>query len=209
MLGITVNAAIEAASAGCSGNGFGVVAEEIGNLSTQTTKCTNEVDKINQNMIADSELSWRTLGQFESDLLQFAKESDNVIEEIIKLPAIEENGFIVTTLAKRLEDHAEFMKNLLRTAGAAEKITDHQHCAFGKWYEENKGKYRLIPEYSSIYEPHKAFHDKAIEFNKTKSIDVLIEFLHLSREVLNRFLSLANYFKEDCQKNDSYFKGLI
>jgi methyl-accepting chemotaxis protein len=48
---LAINAGIEAARAGASGMGFGVIASEIGRLSEQTAKVTNEITSLTREML--------------------------------------------------------------------------------------------------------------------------------------------------------------
>lgn len=199
---LSINSSIEAARAGSAGKGFAVIAEEIGTLSDQTKACTDEVNRINSDLLNYSEADYRKL---ESSLQIFLESNNDVMVNINELVNISENGFIITTLAKRLEDHANFIRTLLNNTDSSAKLPDHHNCAFGKWYDANKERYRYMHGYDSIYETHKEFHDLAIEFNKTENIDVLLKFFLLSHELLAKFLLLTESFKNAIQKDSSYF----
>ena len=203
---LSINAAIEAAHAGIEGKGFGVVAKEIGTLSAATAKCNDEVNEVNKNMLATASKSHETLDIMENYLPRFAKTNDKVMADILKIAAIEDNGFIVTTLAKRLENHADFMRNVLTHPGTLKNMSDHHSCAFGKWYDQNRERYKNMPGYEAVYETHKEFHSIAIRFNKTMDVSLLIVFLELSSEILSKFLTLIESFKAETQKDIGYFK---
>ncbi|MCL2010608.1 MAG: CZB domain-containing protein [Synergistaceae bacterium] len=98
------------------------------------------------------------------------------------------------------------MRNLLKERGAVKTLANHHTCAFGKWYDQNREKYRHIPEYEAIYETHKAFHDVAVEYNKTGDMNSLVKFLELSHEILHEFVSLTEAFRNMALNDDSYFR---
>jgi len=198
---LSINTAIESAHAGSAGKGFAVIAQEIGTLSNQTTKCTVKVGEVDKELIGATETNQSILAELSGYLRTFSESNEKIMDDVRKISAIEENGFITTTLAKRVENHADYIRDLLKNIGKNARISDHHTCAFGKWYDANRDKYAHMPDFASIYEPHKAFHDTAIEFNRTANVGVLIGMLGLSREMLVKFLALAEAFKNEMQKH--------
>lgn len=192
---LSINASIEAARAGEMGRGFAVVAREVGNLSAQTTACTSEVGTINGSLLKSADANKVSLSNLDECVSRFERSSETAVGEVQKMAVIEENGFILTTLAKRLENHADFMRNLVENAGKIERVTDHHSCAFGKWYDANREKYKDMKEYEDIYAAHEAFHKVAIKYNSTADVNVLVEFLEDSNEILLKFIRLSNAFK--------------
>ncbi len=74
---LSLNASIEAARAGEMGKGFAVVADEIRTLSEQSKNSAEEIVKIIQELISNSELSVRTM----SDLTRIIEEQNEMLEQ--------------------------------------------------------------------------------------------------------------------------------
>ena len=202
---LSINSSIEAAHADMAGKGFSVIAKEIGALSEQTKACTDKVNEIDKELVSDFEVERKSSEQLESYIRVFSESNDKVMGDVSEFSTIEENGFVITTLAKRLENHADFMRNLLKNAGTRNKIADHHSCAFGQWYDANKGNYAHMPEYVSVFETHKDFHDAASDFNNTGNIDALIRLYTYSHEILVKFLNLAASFKKEIQMGSGVY----
>ena len=202
---LSINASVEAARVGNAGKGFGIVAGEIGSLSNQTETCTDEVDKISHRLTEQAHASSVALGRLSKGLAGFSDASGHMMADTLKLVNVEDSEFILSLLAKRLENHADFMRNLIKNVGGQTKLSDHHTCAFGKWYDHNEKKFRHISGYSEVYSVHKAFHSAAIEFNRTMDIDALTRLVVHSSEILSKFIVLQESFKNEMLHDDSLF----
>ena len=202
---LSINASVEAARVGNAGKGFGIVAGEIGSLSNQTETCTDEVEKISRTLSEEARFSSSTLVKLNKDLSGFAKASSMLISDTLKLVAIEDSDFVLTLLAHRLVDHANFMRKLIINIGTHQKLGDHHSCAFGKWYDQNEKKYRHLPAFKDIYQTHKSFHTTAIEFDKTMDIGALTRLVTFSSEIMFKFDAMYEAFIEEMKTDFSFF----
>ncbi|MDR2889953.1 MAG: methyl-accepting chemotaxis protein [Lachnospiraceae bacterium] len=206
---LSINASIEAARAGEAGKGFAVVAKEVGNLSVQTIGFTNEVGEVNNSLLKNADANKTTLARLMDCSSRFGSSSETVMGTVARLATIEENGFIMTTLAKRLENHADFMQNICHNAGQLDKVADHHTCAFGKWYDHNRTNYQNIEGYADIERTHEAFHRAAIKFNETTDVNALVDLLEHSNDILLKFFRLASNFKKEIQSNNKFFEQML
>ncbi len=96
---LSLNASIEAARAGEMGKGFAVVASEIQKLAEQSTQSANEIDKIINTLLADSEKSVETMGQVKK-----------IMEE--QNHCMERTGDAFDKIRKGVEDSMSGMKEI-------------------------------------------------------------------------------------------------
>ncbi|MCR5155118.1 MAG: cache domain-containing protein [Butyrivibrio sp.] len=79
---LSLNASIEAARAGDAGKGFAVVATEIGQLAVQSSNSADEIKKIVEKLVADSEASVEVMqklnANFEQQSVQLDDTKDNM-----------------------------------------------------------------------------------------------------------------------------------
>ena len=202
---LSLNASIEASRAGEHGRGFGVVASEMGKLSNQTKESATEIDSISKHLIKMASTNNEALNSLVKEMRVFSESTLSMTPILQKITPIEENGFILTILSKRLQNHADFITNLIKNAGKQETISDHHTCAFGKWYDTNRSKYQHVTGYNEIYNTHKKFHEVASEFNKTQSISSLSNLVTLSGDILNEFIMLKESFCIEIEHNTTYF----
>ncbi|MCG9968213.1 methyl-accepting chemotaxis protein [Pelotomaculum terephthalicicum JT] len=105
--------------------------------------------------------------------------------------SVAEKEHILTVLAARLVDHANFLRKVIKSAGKGIRLATHRECAFGKWYEEERGQYQNIAAYSAIEEPHKKFHEAANALSvdcNSKNAEAVVD---TSLEILEAFIKLS------------------
>ena len=74
---LSLNASIEAARAGDAGKGFAVVATEIGQLAVQSSNSAEEIKKIVEKLVADSEASVEVMQKLNTNFDQQAQQLDD------------------------------------------------------------------------------------------------------------------------------------
>ena len=74
---LSLNASIEAARAGDAGKGFAVVATEIGQLAIQSSNSAEEIKKIVEKLVADSEASVEVMQKLNANFEQQAEQLDD------------------------------------------------------------------------------------------------------------------------------------
>lgn len=202
---LSINASIEAARAGEAGKGFAVVAHEVGKLSNNTKECTSRVEDVNKKTYAQAISTEQSIRSVQKELNVFGESNQTISQIISKRTKINEDGYIITLLAMRLQDHANFLTNLMKNASKQQNIVDHHNCALGKWYDSNKEKYRNIPEFNDLYGFHESFHSLAIQFNETMNPDALLGLANVSHQILTAFLALVDAFEERILKQPELY----
>lgn len=79
---LSLNASIEAARAGDAGKGFAVVATEIGQLAVQSSNSADEIKKIVEKLVADSEASVEVMQRLNTNFEQQSEQLDNTKENM-------------------------------------------------------------------------------------------------------------------------------
>ena len=74
---LSLNASIEAARAGDAGKGFAVVATEIGQLAIQSSNSADEIKKIVEKLVADSEASVEVMQKLNANFEQQSEQLDD------------------------------------------------------------------------------------------------------------------------------------
>lgn len=85
---LSLNATIEAARAGSAGHGFAVVAKEIGDLASQTTKATNQVSEsvsMVQSSIKESISSMEKTSNLVDSTTVLVNDSGSILKQILEL----------------------------------------------------------------------------------------------------------------------------
>ena len=101
---LSLNASIEAARAGDAGKGFAVVATEIGQLAVQSSNSAEEIKKIVEKLVADSEASVEVMQKLNANFEQQSEQLDNTKDN---MQSMKENVDNVSTSTDSIASHVE------------------------------------------------------------------------------------------------------
>jgi methyl-accepting chemotaxis protein len=99
---LSLNASIEAARAGDAGKGFAVVATEIGQLAVQSSNSAEEIKKIVERLVADSEASVEVMSKLNNN---FEQQSEQLDDTKTNMQSMAENVSNVSTSTESIADH--------------------------------------------------------------------------------------------------------
>lgn len=156
------------------------ITEEIANAAQQQAYATDSLSRISQDLTMSTD--------FSETVRKEANRLNNVIKPHLQ---ISEREQILSILAARLQDHANFLRKTIEGAGTGLRVAGHKECAFGKWYEREYNNYKHIKEFLDINEPHKRFHDAATALSKECSLFNTEKVVDSSLEILESFLKLS------------------
>jgi len=155
-------------------------AEDIAISTQQQAESTTNLAHIAQDLASSSD---------------FSQLLDNDIKRIAEITKprliLSKNEHIVSIMAARLSDHANFMRRAISLAGSGQKVVDHHECAFGKWYDANRDTYWKLEQYREIDKPHQAVHEAAALLVKNGGLSNAENLIEASVEILASFGSLA------------------
>ncbi|MEG6615551.1 methyl-accepting chemotaxis protein [Peptococcaceae bacterium 1198_IL3148] len=159
----------------------------------------NIADAMQQQSVAAENLAQVATGMaaasdFGDSITNNAKELFNIVNPHLKLSNSQR---IISILAARLIDHANFLRSTIKKAGSGETSVDHHQCAFGKWYDKNKDTYHHLKEFSAIDEPHQRVHVAAAKLVQQSSVANAELLVTASTDILRTFINLIKRLESD------------
>ncbi len=101
---LSLNASIEAARAGDAGKGFAVVATEIGQLAVQSSNSAEEIKKIVEKLVADSEQSVEVMQRLNAS---FEQQETQLDDTKVNMQSMAENVVNVAQSTDSIADHVD------------------------------------------------------------------------------------------------------
>ncbi|MEE9394633.1 MAG: methyl-accepting chemotaxis protein [Planctomycetota bacterium] len=168
---LALNAAIEAARAGEAGKGFGVVANEVKELSGQTTGLVSSISELVDRISKSSTKVQETFDRADEHgrstnetLILLNDEIKETFSDNTKVARnIEANSERVFISLAKL-DHVVWKVNTYLSVLKSEpviKFVDHHNCRLGKWYYEGDGHktFSRTRSFRELEQPHSKVHE--------------------------------------------------
>ena len=168
---LSLNASVEAASAGDAGKGFAVVASEVKKLATKTAYVANDIEEVVKSIkesISNTNSEFKEIDKSINLIHDLSKQYDgkmnnlsNLTNNFIKeLNHLADSTFV--SLAKL--DHVVWKINTYKSIHEkkpAFKFVNHKNCRLGKWYNEGEGlkHFSQTSSYRDLDKPHSIVHD--------------------------------------------------
>ncbi|WP_024866726.1 methyl-accepting chemotaxis protein [Butyrivibrio sp. FCS014] len=167
---LSLNASIEAARAGDAGKGFAVVATEIGQLAIQSSNSADEIKKIVEKLVADSEASVEVMQKLNTN---FEQQSE------------------------QLDDTKDNMQSMADNVDNVSKSTDSIAEHIGKLNTAKDKLVEIISDLSAISEENAASTEETNasmqELNAT--FQIITESAGKLQELANGMTDAISYFK--------------
>ena len=168
---LSLNASVEAASAGDAGKGFAVVASEVKNLANKTAFVASDIEKVVKSIQASIKNTNNEFGDIDNTIINIHSSTKSYNNEIHDLHSLTKRSLseltnlsdsVFMNLAKI--DHIIWKVNTYRSVyekKPAFKFVDHRNCRLGKWYNDGDGlKYfSHTDSFHMLDKPHSGVHD--------------------------------------------------
>ena len=168
---LSLNASVEAASAGDAGKGFAVVASEVKNLANKTAYVATDIEKTVKSIqasIKNTNSEFKDIDNTINNIHSNTSNYNNEIHDLHNLTSktLSELSNLADSVFMNLAkiDHVVWKVNTYKSVyekKPAFKFVNHKNCRLGKWYTEGDGvKYfSNAPSYHKLDRPHSGVHD--------------------------------------------------
>jgi methyl-accepting chemotaxis protein len=161
--------------------------EMVSNISGATQQQTVVAERLSQ---ASEEFTANT--RVIRDVL--SHEADSLCQIVNPFLKISVSDSLVSTLASRLIDHANFLRKTAGEAGRGLDVVGYTQCAFGQWYEANRSNYSHIEAFMAVDEPHQRVHTAAAKLANNCTYDNVEDLMNASANMLQGFIALYHTF---------------
>ena len=196
---LSLNASVEAASAGDAGKGFAVVASEVKNLANKTSSVALDIENIVKNIqgsIQNTNTEFKSIDETISKIHSSTTNYDEEIRSVYSLTKDSLNALsnltdnVFMNLAK--VDHVIWKINTYKSIYQKKPtfdFVDHHNCRLGKWYLEGEGNkyFSNAPSYIKLEKPHSVVHNstqKIFNILKNYSDDNSFYYQRLKNELV-------------------------
>ena len=173
---LSLNASVEAASAGDAGKGFAVVASEVKNLANKTSAVASDIEKVVKTIRSSIKNTNKEFHEIDEDIISIHNSTEKYNYEIESLHKLTKSSLsefknlsdsIFMNLAKI--DHLLWKVNTYDSIYAKKQTFEyesHENCRLGKWYQSGDGSkyFSNAPSYRKLDKPHAVIH------NSTKNV---------------------------------------
>ncbi len=211
---LSLNASVEAASAGDAGKGFAVVASEVKNLANKTAYVATDIEKVVksiQDSIKNTNSEFKDIDSTINNIHSNTTEYNKEIHDLHNLTTIslKELSNLADSVFMNLAkiDHVIWKVNTYKSVYEKKptfKFVDHNNCRLGKWYNEGDGiKYFSdSPSFHKLDRPHSGIHDTTNNvFDLLKESDEEINY--------NRIKNTFSYMEDSSKEVFSILNNIL
>ncbi len=173
------------------------VDDKIKQTTTKVGDCTLMIENITA-AVQQQNAASENLARISKDLTKnsesvsaiLSHNADYLLEIVTPQLKLSDSESVSSVLAARLVEHAHFLRKAAEQAGKGGSLVSYNECDFGKWYRDNAERYRDIPAFVEIDEPHRLVHEYADALTKELSSENVENLMKASTDILKAFIKL-------------------